>query len=254
MNRVSATAIDSWILSPKPAPNARLRLFCFPYAGAGASIFRNWCEGLPAEIEVCAIQLPGRATRLMEPAFTELSPLVDALATALAPLFDQPFALFGHSLGALVTFELTRSIRRRYGVQPVRLIISAARAPQIPHRSMHLHTLPEIELIAELRRLNGTPEELLDHKELMHLVLPALRADFAVYENYRYSVESPLNCPISAFGGLQDPGVSESDLAAWSAQTNSSFSIQMLRGDHFFIHQPLLLQAILRQLESIYQS
>jgi len=153
----------------------------------------------------------------MERPFTQLSPLIETLAQALAPLLDKPFAFFGHSLGALVSFELVRRIRRQYGVHPVRLFVSAGRAPQIPHRGRPIHTLPDKEFLMELRRLNGTPSELLGHEELMEIMLPVLRADFAVYETYLYSTEPPLNCPISAFGGLQDHEVSDSDLEAWRA-------------------------------------
>ena len=245
----TAAAFDSWISFRKAGPEARLRLFCFPYAGAGALIFRAWSDGLPADIEVCPVQLPGRGTRLMERPFTQLSPLVEALAQALVPLLDRPFAFFGHSLGALVSFELARRVRRQYGVQPVRLFVSASRAPQIPHRGPSIHTLPEKDFLAELSRLNGTPSELLGHEELMEIMLPLLRADFAVYETYVYSTEPPLNCPISAFGGLQDHRVKDSDLEAWRAQTSESFSLRMLPGDHFFLKQPLLLQVLSQELQ-----
>jgi len=245
----TAAAFDAWISFRKPTPETRLRLFCFPYAGAGALIFRSWPEGLPTDVEVCPIQFPGRGARLMERPFTHLSSLVAALAEALRPLLDEPFAFFGHSLGALVGFELARRVRRQYGVHPVRLIVSAGRAPQIPHRGTPIHTLPEKEFLAELRRLNGTPNELLDHQELMEIVLPLLRADFSLFETYEYSPEPPLNCPISAYGGLQDHRVKDSDLEAWRKQTSASFSLQMLPGDHFFLNQPLLLRVLAEELQ-----
>jgi medium-chain acyl-[acyl-carrier-protein] hydrolase len=247
---VTTAALHSWISWRKPRPQARLRLFCFPHAGASALIFRTWPDSLPADIEVCPIQLPGRGTRLMERPFTELPPLVEALAQALAPLLDMPFAFFGHSLGALVSFELLRRLRRQYGLHPACLLVSAAGAPQLPHRGSPIHALPDKEFLAELRRLNGTPSELLDHEELMKIMLPLLRADFAVYENYTYANESPLNCAISAFGGLQDQRVSERDLQAWSAMTNNSFSLRMLPGDHFFLQAPRFLRVLTNELES----
>ena len=246
----TATALDSWITCRKPIPQARLRVFCFPYAGSGVSIFRAWSDSLPAEVEVCPVQLPGRGTRLMEPPFTRLSPLIQALAQALFPLMDKPFAFFGHSLGALVSFELARQLRRQYAVQPVRLFISADRAPQIPNRDPPIHNLPEGEFLVELRRLNGTPREVLEDEELRQIMLPLLRADFAVYETYGYSTEPPLNCPISAFGGLQDHRVSRGDLEAWREQTSVSFSLRMFPGDHFFLNttQPPLLGALSQEL------
>ena len=241
---------DSWIAGRKPNPQARLRLFCFPYAGGAASVFRNWSDGLPADVEVCPIQFPGRGTRLMEPPFDELSLLVEALAAALLPLLDKPFALFGHSLGSLVSFELARQLRANHQARPIRLFVSAGPAPQIPHRGPPIHSLPEREFAAELRRLNGTPGELLSHKELMDIVLPSLRADFALYESYRYSSGPPLNCPISTFGGLNDQRVNHDDLEAWRDQTTASFSIRMFPGDHFFLKstQPLLLRALSQEL------
>jgi medium-chain acyl-[acyl-carrier-protein] hydrolase len=245
----TASAFDSWISFRKPAPETRLRLFCFPYAGAGALIFRTWSDGLPADVEVCPVQLPGRGTRSSERPFTHLSTLVEALAEALAPLLDKPFAFFGHSLGALVSFELARRVRSRYGVNPSRLFVSAGRAPQIPRRGPAIHTLPEKEFLAELRRLNGTPSELLEHRELMELMLPLLRADFALFETYVYASEPPLGCPISAFGGLQDRRVQDSDLEAWRTQTSKEFSLQMFPGDHFFLSQPALLRVLAEELQ-----
>jgi len=246
----AAIAFDSWIAFRKPNPQACLRLFCFPNAGTGASIFRTWSRGLPADVEVCPVQLPGRGTRLIETPFTQLTPLVQALAQALVPLLDKPFAFFGHSLGALVGFELARQLRRQSGVRPVRLFISADRAPQIPHQDRPIHELPEGELLVELRRLNGIPGKVLEDVELMQIMLPVLRADLAVYETYVYSTEPPLNCPISTFGGLQDHRVSRGDLEAWRDQTSVSFSLRMFPGDHFFWHttQPLLLQVLSQEL------
>jgi medium-chain acyl-[acyl-carrier-protein] hydrolase len=246
----TTTALDSWIACRKPSPQARLRLFCFPYAGGGVSIFRAWSDGLPADVEVCPVQLPGRGTRLMEPPFTRLSPLIQALAEALFPLLDIPFAFFGHSLGALVSFELARQFRRERAVEPVRLFISADRAPQIPNRDPAIHSLPEREFLVELCRLNGTPRKVLEDDELRQIMLPLLRADFAVYETYGYSTEPPLNCPISAFGGLQDHRVNRGDLEAWREQTSISFSLRMFPGDHFFLNttQASLLGALSQEL------
>jgi medium-chain acyl-[acyl-carrier-protein] hydrolase len=248
---IANSAFDSWIACCEPRPQARLRLFCFPYAGSGASVFRTWPQGLPTDVEVCPVQLPGRGTRLMERPFSRLSPLVQALTHALYPLLDKPFAFFGHSLGALVSFEVARELRRQYGVHPVRLFVSSGHAPQIPRRGLPIHTLPEREFLEELRRLNGTPTELLAHRELMEIMLPVLRADFALYENYVYAHDSPLNCPILAFGGLQDRKVSHRDLEAWRDQTSVAFSLRMFPGDHFFLNATVspLLQVLSRELQ-----
>jgi medium-chain acyl-[acyl-carrier-protein] hydrolase len=186
----------------------------------------------------------------MESPFTRLSPLVEALAQALVPLLDKPFVFFGHSLGVLVGFELARQLRRQSGVQPDRLFVSASRAPQIPPRDRPIHALPEEEFMAELRRLNGTPGKVLENAELMQIMLPILRADFAVYETYVYSTEPPLDCFITGLGGLQDHKVSRGDLEAWGDQTSVSFSLRMFPGNHFFLNatQPLLLQALSEEL------
>ena len=213
-------------------------------------MFRTWPDGLPADVEVCPVQFPGRGTRLMETPFTRLSPLVQALAEALAPLLDKPFTFFGHSFGALVSFELARQLRRQSAVQPVGLFVSADRAPQIPPRDRPMHALPEAEFLAELRRLNGIPGQVLENAELMQIMLPILRADCAAYETYVYRAEPPLSCFISGFGGLQDQRVSRGDLVAWRDQTSVSFSLQMFPGDHFFLNtaQPQLLQVLSQEL------
>jgi medium-chain acyl-[acyl-carrier-protein] hydrolase len=213
-------------------------------------MFRTWSNALPADVEVCPVQLPGRSDRLMECPFTELSRLIEVLAQALAPLLDKPFAFFGHSLGALIGFELARQLRRQYGVNPVRLFVSAGRPPQVPHRGAPIHNLPRKEFLAAVRRLDGTLAEVFEHEELLEIILPLLRADFAVYETYVYSNEPPLNCPISTFGGLEDRDISAGDLEAWRDQTTAAFSLQMLPGDHFFLNtnQPLLLQMLSEEL------
>jgi len=186
----------------------------------------------------------------MEDPFTEMSPLVQVLAQALSSLLDKPFAIFGHSLGALVGFELARELRRQYSVSPIRLFVSAGRAPQVLRRDSYIHTLPAKEFLAEVRRLNGIPTAVLEHDELMAIIFPLLRADFALYDTYEYSAEPLLHCPISTFGGWQDSRVSRSDLEAWRAETTACFSLRMLPGGHFFLNtaRPLLLQIISQEL------
>ncbi len=239
-----------WIAPSGPSTHARLRLFCFPYAGAGASIFRTWAADLPPDIELCPVQLPGRETRFAEPALTRLSPLVQALAKHLRPHLDQPFAFFGHSLGALISFELTRELRRQNAPGPVHLFVSGCRAPQFPDPDRPIHRLPEPKFLAALQHLNGTPADVLHHPELMQRFLPALRADFALLETYVYTADQRLDCPITAFGGTQDPKASLEDLSGWRDQTQDSFNLQLFPGDHFFMHenrQPLL-QALTQPL------
>lgn len=240
-----------WIRRLKVNPKVRFRLFCFPYAGAGASIFRTWLEDLPPEIEVCPIQMPGREDRLRETTFTRLSPLIKTLTPLLRPYLDKPFAFFGHSLGALLSFELIREFRRQNFPSPVHLFVSASRAPHIPDLDFPIHRLPEEKLTEYLRRLNGTPPEVLQNPELLKLFLPTLRSDLAILETYFYATQDKLNCPISAFGGLEDSQVSQEQLGAWCDQTHSDFKLQMFPGGHFFLHnnRQLLLQAIAQEIQ-----
>lgn len=242
-------AASRWIICPKPNPQASLRLFCFPYAGGGAYTYRNWAENLPSQIEVCPVQLPGRGNRLREAAFTRMVPLVRAIAQEMVSMLDKPFAFFGHSMGAAISFELARVLRREHLKQPSHLFVSGRIAPQIPKQDKQTYDLPEQEFIDELRRLNGTPKEVLEHPELMQMMTPLLRADFETIQTYTYEAEPPLDCPISAMGGLQDTDVPREDLDAWREQTTGPFSLRMFPGNHFFINtdQPLVLQAIARE-------
>jgi medium-chain acyl-[acyl-carrier-protein] hydrolase len=246
-----------WFTSQRPNPRARLRLFCFPYAGGGAAIYRLWPQSLPSEVEVSVAQLPGRGTRLREQPFTGLDALVRAAAEAIAPSLDRPFALFGHSMGAMIGFELARRLREQGGPQPERLFVSGRPAPHLPDHDHFTYNLPEAELRRELLRLNGTPREVLEHPELMELMLPLLRADFSVVETYVYRPGEPLGCPITAFGGLRDAEVSPEQLEAWREQTVGEFSLRMLPGGHFFLNdtqaQPLLLGALSRDLHQLLQ-
>lgn len=247
------TPSNSWVTCPKPNPEASLRLFCFPYAGGSALSFRSWPTKLPPTIEVCPVEFPGRGMRLNEPPFAQLFPLVEVIAQSLLSYLDKPFAFFGHSMGGLTSFEVARLLHRTHACSPIHLFVSGRRAPQIPSSTPHVHTLPDADFIEELRRLNGTPEEVLANDELMQLLLPTLRADFAVLETYTYQPDSPLNCPITAFGGLQDPDVSCEMLEAWKKQTSAAFSLRLFLGDHFFIDtaQSLLLQSLEQTLSKL---
>jgi medium-chain acyl-[acyl-carrier-protein] hydrolase len=245
------TSLTPWITCPQPSPAAKLRLFCFAYAGGGASVFREWSKVLPAEIEVCAVQLPGRETRLREPAITRLQPLVAAISQAIAPICDRPFALFGHSMGSLVSYEVAHCLHRHTGLYPAHLFVSGARAPHLPDPDPPIHALPQTEFLQELKQFNGTPIAVLENTELMELLLPTLRADFEVLETYTYQEHPPVSCPISACGGTDDHTVSSEQLAVWQIHTNNRFSLRFFPGDHFFIHSARLslLSYICEQLD-----
>lgn len=242
--------MNFWFSRPRPNPNASLRLFCFPYAGGSGAIFRLWPDLMIRSVEICAVNLPGRLTRLLEAPFTELAPLVDALAQAIMPWTDRPFAFFGHSMGALISFELARQLRTIGAPLPARLFISGRRAPHLPDSDSHRHTYPDHLFIEELGRLNGTPPEVMTNPELMQLMLPLLRADFALCETYEYRPEPPLPCPLTVFGGLQDHEVPPESLEAWSQHTTRSFRLCLLPGDHFFLNsvRDSLLTVIAQEL------
>ncbi len=245
------TISNRWIACSQPHPKAALRLFCFPYAGGGTLSYRPWPKLLP-EIEVCPILLPGRERRLAESALTDFTALVAAIHSAILPYLDKPFAFFGHSMGGLLAFELTRKLRQLEVEQhqPLHLFISGCRAAQLPDPEPLMHSLPDDAFLEELRRFNGTPEAVLANSELMALLLPTIRADFTAIRTYRYSPQPPLSCPITVFGGLQDGTVTYDQLTAWQSQTQADFSLHMLPGDHFFLDsaQLLLIQSITAKL------
>lgn len=251
MNQPAPTT--PWLILPKPNPEASLRLFCLPYAGGSAMLFRTWPKLLSPEIEVCAIELPGHGVRLREPCFTRTEPLIASLAEALKPFLDKPFAIFGYSLGSVISFELARLLRQTSSDKPVRLFVAGRRAPQISSVRPPRYDLPDAEFIEELRKLNGTPEEILEHAELTQLMLPIIRTDFELDETYDYRREPALDVPISAYGGLDDTDVSREQLESWRVQTTASFELRMFPGDHFFLHTSpaLLLEAVSQRLASV---
>jgi medium-chain acyl-[acyl-carrier-protein] hydrolase len=213
-----------------------LRLFAFPYAGGSAAVYHAWRRLLPAEVHLCPVELRGRGTRISEAPLQNLDLLTASLADELAPFLEVPFAFFGHSMGALVAYELTRLLRNRGEALPRIVMVSGRPAPHCTPERRNLHLLSENDLKEELGRLDGTLAEILEHPELMDLFLPILRADFAVCERYRHSEESPLACPISAFGGLNDPDVSQKDVQAWHSHTRGPFRARMFPGNHFFLN------------------
>jgi medium-chain acyl-[acyl-carrier-protein] hydrolase len=243
---------SGWVVCPRPNAAARFRLFCLPYAGGGASVYQTWWNELPAQVEVCAIQPPGRESRIHERPFQRLTPLVHALADAIGPSLSLPFAFFGHSVGALVSFALVRELRRRGAAAPAHLFVSARRAPHLPDPDP-LHRLSEKDFVAGLRRMEGTPEAVLQEPELMALFLPILRADLGVNEAEEIAVEEPLDCPISAFGGLGDGRASSMDIDAWRQHTRRDFTLEMFPGGHFYLRSARggLLRSVSRSLQRI---
>jgi medium-chain acyl-[acyl-carrier-protein] hydrolase len=253
MNPTRAPATTPWLALPRPNPRTRLRLFCFPYAGGNAALFRTWRNNLPGTVEVCPVHLPGRGPRLLEPPFKRLSCMVEALTQALHPHLEEPFAFFGHSMGALIAFETARQLRRAYGFEPLHLFMSGSDPPQLAKIRRPTHDLPDDEFVKELERLNGTPRAVLEQNELLQLMMGQLRADFEVVETYRYTSEPPLSCGISVFGGHGDCETNHHLLARWREQSTGSFSLSMLPGDHFFLHtaESLLFRLLSQRLHQL---
>jgi medium-chain acyl-[acyl-carrier-protein] hydrolase len=229
-----------------PRPNAKLRLFCFPYAGAAATVYRLWPADLPADVEVCAIQLPGRGNRLAEAPLTSMPALVDALVPALLPHLDLPFAFFGHSMGAVVAYEVAHALAAGSDPMPWQLFLSGRRPPRIPGAETQLHLLDDEAFVVEInRRYGGIPREVLQEPEILALLLPCLRADIRAMETHRPPARGPLAIPISVFGGADDRLAPRHQLDAWRAETSRAFQVTTFAGGHFYLErqrQPLLAE------------
>ena len=227
---------NQWFTDRRLMHASRLRLFCFHHAGGQAEFFNNWAEFLYPDIEVLALQLPGRSYRVKEKPFTSFDSLLPVVIEKITPFLktDKPFAFFGHSLGSLVAFELARKLRHR---NLVWLFVSAMKAPQIRSYIPKLSQLPDMELVEVLKILAGTPHSVLDNKGLMQAMLPSIKADFQVSESYQYIPADPLDIPISAFGGDEDATVNFSELDAWRKQTLQTFSLSKFAGHHFYLEK-----------------
>ncbi|RZM76729.1 thioesterase II family protein [Pseudoalteromonas rubra] len=221
---------------PKPNPNAKLRLFCFPYAGGSPAIFMPWSGELHPEVELVLLQFPGRGARMGEPAHIEMQHKVDELLAHQAFLTEKPYVLMGHSLGSRVIFEVTKHLVEQNAPLPLHLIASGSRAPHTGSSKAQTYHLPHDAFIEELYKLNGTPKELLEHKELMELLLPLLRADFQIAECYQAQATA-LPCPITVFHGHDDIDISAEQLHGWQDLSEHKIDIHYFNGGHFFINQ-----------------
>jgi medium-chain acyl-[acyl-carrier-protein] hydrolase len=247
----SSSLSSGWTVVLKPVVSPRARLLCFPHGGGSAEAYYAWSAALPGDIEVCALQIPGRGRRVLEAPVIGIERIVGPLWEAFQPFRDAPVAFFGHSLGALVAFEFARRLQA-HELSPVHLFASGAAAPHLPDRDPPIHHLPDHEFIAEVRRRYAAmPEEILRSDELMEIVLPALRADFTIAETYRCADGPPLECPITAFGGDRDSSVAFYELAAWRSRTSGAFGMRMFPGGHFFIDsaRDALIRHVTEELE-----
>jgi surfactin synthase thioesterase subunit len=231
---VSISDSDSWIRSYGRAPG-KVRLFCFPHAGGAASYFHPWAASLAPGIEVLAVQYPGRQDRHGEPCVQNIPDLADRVHEALRSWPPGPFAFFGHSMGAVLAFEVACRIAREGGGGPAHLFVSGRRAPS-RHRHEELHRASTPALIAELRSLGGTDPRVLDDPELLNMALPTVRADYTAIETYRFGSAPPLSCAITALLGDQDPKTDIGEATAWSEHTTGEFDLRVYPGGHFYLN------------------
>ncbi len=243
-----SNAGGAWIVRTRISHTPRLRLFVFASAGRGPAMFRPWAPHIHPDVDLCIVQLPGREARWNESPLLDLGEVCRAVAEAMRHDLDRPFALFGHSLGALIAFEVSRHLRLSMKVIPRALLVAAHRAPHLPNPLPRIGRLPDPEFLQSLNaRYGGLPEAAMAHKELMDLILPTLKADYDMAENYRYADGEPLPCAISVFGGVDDQHVSEEELVSWRRHTSATFRHRMMPGGHFFVDHmrgsliPLLL-------------
>lgn len=228
---------NPWFVCLQDRPRARMRLFLFPYAGGGPAAFRQWHLQFPESVELWVAHYPGRGARFGEPAVDSIGTLTEGLSQAITGLLTGPFAFFGHSLGGLLAYELARTLQQSTRPVPDILFVSGCGAPHLPSPHPPIHEKSDDELVEALREMNGIPDEVVAHSELMHLLLPTLRADLRSFETYRYTqMGSPLRCPIVAFGGRQDPRLDRERLEAWALHTVTAFQSHYYPGDHFFLH------------------
>jgi acyl transferase domain-containing protein len=231
-----------WIAYRKSKPDARIRLFCFHYFGGAASVFSQWSNDLPPEIEVCPVQLPGRENRSYEQPFTQFVPLVETLAQVLIPYLNRPFAFYGHSMGSLIGFEVIHLLRKQYGYSPIHFLLGGCSAPQAFASKWKSISFSE----ERIRKFIEIPREVQEDKQFMEHLMSICRLDYQLLQSYIYSNKEPLDCPISAWGGEQDSLVSQEDISGWHQHTKSTFKQQMIPGKHLFLKssRKLLLKAI----------
>ncbi|MEU5783368.1 thioesterase II family protein [Micromonospora lupini] len=232
---VPTDTTTGWGRTFAPDPYARLRLICFPYAGAGASIYRDWQLRPQLSTEVWSVQLPGRENRRQEPPVRRLDELLPQLHAGIAGLLDRPFAFFGHSMGALIAFELTRFLRRLGGPQPVHLFLSGHRSPERPPTRGVVSSLPDDAFLARLSEMAGSSPSALRDQELLLLLAPITRADFELCEQYAFRPEPSLDIDISCFGAVDDSEVELADVACWEAHTTRRFRLRSCAGGHLFL-------------------
>jgi medium-chain acyl-[acyl-carrier-protein] hydrolase len=239
---------NPWFLRLAPRPEASVRLFCFHHAGGSAALFRSWPARLP-DFDVCAVQLPGRGSRMAEPALQTVPEMVDALVPALLPLLDRPYLLFGHSMGSAVALALAQRLHGGGAPLPLQLLVSGRQPPHRPFPENSLRGLTDAMVVDQINtRYGGFPPEALAHPEFIAMLLPTLRADFAALEDYAPALDAPLPLPITVLGGHGDPCAAPERLGAWQIYTTHPLRMRHLPGGHFYFEESVdELAAVLRE-------
>lgn len=240
-----------WFLCGTPQATAPIRLFCFPYAGGGASVYRGWGKDLPG-VEVIAVQPPGREDRYGEQAYTDLRRLTAELGREIEPWLDRPAVFFGHSMGGSIAYQLATELQSR-GRAPQLLMLSARPAPHVPLERKPIHELSDEGFVTELKKLAGTPEAVLENRELMDFLLPTLRADFQLCDTYVCDRQVQLEMPLVLFGGIDDATARREKIEEWRGYTRAPVTVQMFPGNHFFLQtdRAAVLAAIRQALAAV---
>jgi medium-chain acyl-[acyl-carrier-protein] hydrolase len=226
---------NKWFVIPKPNLTADLKLICFPYAGGSSSTYFPWIKWLPDNVELIIIQAPGRGARIDESAYSDMQTLIKNLIEFIPHILNKPYVFFGHSLGSRIAFELMNQLSILNYAIPHHFIASGSKGPHHISTKEPTYNLPHDKFIDELKLLNGTPQAVLENKELMELFLPLLKADFEIADKYYYQGNTRFNCPISVLGGEEDVEISLSDLCSWGIFFKNDADIHILPGNHFFI-------------------
>lgn len=224
----------SWLRRFHPAPGGRKRLVCFPHAGGSASFFFPMSRQLRGQVEVLAVQYPGRQDRLAEPPRTAIADLADEIAPAVRDLSAGPLAFFGHSMGAVVAFEVALRLERDAGRRLVRLFVSGRRAPSC-YRDERVHHTDDAGLVAQMRQMQATDPAVLADPELLSMVLPAVRSDYQAVETYRHRPGTAVSCPVTVLLGTEDTLTTVDEAQAWAGHTSGAFELRRFPGGHFFL-------------------
>ncbi|HUR08576.1 MAG TPA: alpha/beta fold hydrolase [Nonomuraea sp.] len=232
---MTSSAVDEkWVRRFHPHAGNAARLVCFPHAGGSASHYFWLSQALTSSIEVLALQYPGRQDRRLEACVDSIPALADNIVQALRGWLDGPYAFFGHSMGAVIAFEVARRLERQSGEGPKALVVSSRRAPS-RWRDSTVHQRDDAGILSELRLIDGTDQRWLDDEELMASLLPTIRADYKAIETHSYAISPPLSCPITALVGDRDPYTTVDEATAWRQHTSREFDLHVFTGGHFYL-------------------